>query len=409
METRPEPFSWWVAFRNPAENYRNHPTYLVPDVIFHVIAALLLVHALRRGGRYPWLYFSALSHGVFTEVFSYWVPQINNFWHGQSTVMFAGQRLPSYIVCQYIAVIYTSSVAAARLRLGVFAGACATALVDSLYYHVFDVTGVKMLWWAWHDTDPNVYDRTYWVPWGSPYWRLSFASSFTLLFHGVHRLLGGQGMFQRSSLFAELGSAAVAVFLTFPVGVATQFVPLFHVVKDVLGVHAEVPVLMLICIFVLIVWGADRSRPAEARTNTARPGWFDEIAVSVLLNFLTMWVVVAMATPEHARSIGLHQPTGPCNETEDMYLATGQVVQKGRYLCVTDYDEGYFDWHCLPGGQPPPHGMDWYTMCGTPYANRAEYLVVVGAIATCGIAVYYNLLAMSAGDYESGKNKPKTH
>ncbi|XP_066298950.1 uncharacterized protein [Branchiostoma lanceolatum] len=234
MESRPEPFSWWVAFRNPAENYRNHPTYLVPDVIYHVIAALLLAHALRRGGRYPCLYFSALAHGVFTEVFSYWVPQINNFWHGHATVMFAGQRLPSYIVCQYIAVIYTSSVAAARLRLGLFATACATALTDSLYYHVFDVTGVKMLWWSWHDTDPNVYDRTYWVPWGSPYWRLSFASSFTLLFHGVHGMLGGQGMFQKGSLVAELGSAAVAVFLTFPVGVATQFIPLFHVVKDIL-------------------------------------------------------------------------------------------------------------------------------------------------------------------------------
>ena len=31
----------------------------------------------------------------------------------------------------------------------------------------YDVMGVKNLWWVWHDTDSNIFDRMYWVPWTS--------------------------------------------------------------------------------------------------------------------------------------------------------------------------------------------------------------------------------------------------
>ena len=53
----------------------------------------------------------------------------------------------------------------------------------------FDIMGVKLLWWTWHDTDPNIYDRHYWVPWTSYYFHASFACAFNILFHGTRRLL----------------------------------------------------------------------------------------------------------------------------------------------------------------------------------------------------------------------------
>ena len=53
----------------------------------------------------------------------------------------------------------------------------------------FDIMGIKLLWWTWHDTDPNIYDRHYWVPWTSYYFHAAFASSFMFLFHGTRRLL----------------------------------------------------------------------------------------------------------------------------------------------------------------------------------------------------------------------------
>ena len=56
----------------------------------------------------------------------------------------------------------------------------------------YDIMGIKSLWWTWHDTDPNIYDRHYWVPWTSYYFHATFACGFTFLFHGIRKLLDNQ-------------------------------------------------------------------------------------------------------------------------------------------------------------------------------------------------------------------------
>ena len=53
----------------------------------------------------------------------------------------------------------------------------------------YDITAVKFVHWTWHDTDPNIYDRHYWVPWNSFYFHATFAASFTFWFHCWRRLL----------------------------------------------------------------------------------------------------------------------------------------------------------------------------------------------------------------------------
>ena len=53
----------------------------------------------------------------------------------------------------------------------------------------YDILGVKNLFWTWHDTDPNIYDRHYWVPWTSYYFHITFSAGFTAIFHGSHKLL----------------------------------------------------------------------------------------------------------------------------------------------------------------------------------------------------------------------------
>lgn len=52
----------------------------------------------------------------------------------------------------------------------------------------FDIMGVKLLWWTWHDDDPNIFDRHYWVPWTSYYFHAAFSSSLVLVFHGVRAI-----------------------------------------------------------------------------------------------------------------------------------------------------------------------------------------------------------------------------
>ena len=41
---------------------------------------------------------AALLHGLVTESVSYFIPDIDNFWHAQSMVMFMKQRLPLHII-----------------------------------------------------------------------------------------------------------------------------------------------------------------------------------------------------------------------------------------------------------------------------------------------------------------------
>ena len=52
----------------------------------------------------------------------------------------------------------------------------------------YDIMGIKLLWWTWHDTDPNIYDRMYWVPWNSYYFHASFACSFVWILNFTRKI-----------------------------------------------------------------------------------------------------------------------------------------------------------------------------------------------------------------------------
>lgn len=128
--------------------------------------------------------------------------------------------------------------------------------------------------------------------------------------------------------------------------------------------------------------------------------------------------------PEHEISVGLHEKIGPCDEWQEQItiftLVTGQVSndhlsmhtlnmltemitkltllqpflqtsKRRNYLCATDFDEQYFDFSCLNGKVPKPHS-EWYTICGTPYENRAEYVQVTFLVFIllpyCNVLIY---------------------
>lgn len=47
----------------------------------------------------------------------------------------------------------------------------------------YDIMCVKFAHWTWHDTDPNIVDRHYWVPWNSYYFHATFAAGFMWWFN----------------------------------------------------------------------------------------------------------------------------------------------------------------------------------------------------------------------------------
>lgn len=155
-----------------------------------------------------YLWIGVVLHDLNTELITYLVPDIDNFWHaqvrstlplpppspyatgtGQGILTLFGRRMPLYILALYPVFDYTAAVAARRLHLPWWATAPAAGLMTVLMDIPYDIMGIKLLWWTWSDTDPNVGDRTYHVPWTSYYFHAAFAASFNLLLAGSRKLL----------------------------------------------------------------------------------------------------------------------------------------------------------------------------------------------------------------------------
>ena len=80
-----------------------------------------------------------------------------------------------------------------------------------------------------------------------------------------------------------------------------------------------------------------------------------------------------------------------------------QDLPRRKYFCPTDYDEGYFDFHCTPGGAPPPNYYQWYTICGIPFANRAEYASMLTAICVLAAVVFFQMHCRSGPEVRGDK------
>ena len=121
-----------------------------------------------------------------------------------------------------------------------------------------------------------------------------------------------------------------------------------------------------------------------------------------------------MARPENERSFGLHEPIGPANIKVQQYAVSGVEYTKQKYIDPLKYDEGYFDFRCteIGGIKGPPNvterpeviGTQWYAICGKPFENHAEYVVVIWSFCAIAMFAFYNAFARSAGE-----TSPKVH
>lgn len=60
-------------------------------------------------------------------------------------------------------------------------------------------------------------------------------------------------------------------------------------------------------------------------TKSKRHNQFDEIALSIVIHYLFLMLLVMFATPEAYRSTGLHQTVGDCEHVSYIHTVTGQV------------------------------------------------------------------------------------
>ncbi|CAD5118938.1 DgyrCDS7613 [Dimorphilus gyrociliatus] len=377
-----------VAFRNPAEIWQENWTFLIKESVTIVGALLTLFHAFKSGGRNLWLWVTCILHGVAVEIYSYELKDIDNFWHIQGTVMFFKKRFPLYIVCLYPYFIYTATMAVKRMRLPRWSESLAVGLAVVCIDLPYDITGVKLLWWTWHDTDPNVYDRMYYVPWTSYIFHASFAFSFNTVFNGLPKLLNmttKEG--ERSTFRKELTVSIATALFSFPMGVI-QFVIFYHPLHDIWKVPTEVCCcLLLILGYCAIVWKNDKQTVGGSIK-------IDEIALVIFIHYTMYFFLNWFVQPEQLAATGLHEPLGDCSKDAPILSALGQMLPRKQYLCDKNYDEP-FDFHCT---QRPADGVKWYTICGTPFTNRVEHCVVVSCISAFGLFIFKELL---------GRREPK--
>ncbi|XP_053684180.1 uncharacterized protein LOC128734162 [Sabethes cyaneus] len=376
---------WFVNFQNPAELYRAQPSYIWCQAAFLLGALLCLIHAFRRGGRWPFLFLGALCHGLVVELITYFVPSIDNFWHSKTPIDFIGHRLPLYIIFLYPVFYYQAHWAVSKLQLKCrwsehMAAGLFVVLIDLPY----DIVSVKFVHWTWHDTDPNIADRNYWVPWNSYYFHATFAFAFSFFFHNVRKWLDTRKLerWQAGTLKAELAAVVVAALLSFPGG-ALLFIPLYHPFHDFYNVPGEVTTLTLLFVFLVTLWKFDR------KSNRRLPEKLDTMGRALMahlvIHYTTFMAMVLFLDPENVVAAGLHEPIGDCEAKTPVYTVL-KTLEKRTYLCVNDYDEKYFDFHCL--SRPPKDGAYWYTICGTPFENRAEYVLIMLLISFIALMVF---------------------
>lgn len=358
------------------------------------MALLSLIHAYCNGRKSLLLWFSALGHGLTTEALSYFLPDIDSFWHSQSMVMFLGGRLPLYVVLFYPTVMYTTNTAVGRLKLNLLSHVFAVGMADVLIDFPFDIMGIKLLWWTWHDTDPNIFDRHYNVPWTSYLYHMTFASAFSFLFNTTWNKIVGTGHQQRQTVLqniVKLTCCFVMVsLLSMPLGVVQ--ITLYHVLHDIYHIHTEVVTFIYIVIYGYVTWSGERRRPED---NSQQGGCSRVSLISVIVCIhyaFYIILVLAVAKPENLRSTGMHETVGNCSLFSSVTSVIGMTLPKKSFLCASNYSEPVFDWHCLPDSQPPAEMSQWYTVCGTPYPNRQEYILVVCTFCLLGLLVFYEIL-----------------
>ncbi|XP_066142181.1 uncharacterized protein [Euwallacea fornicatus] len=393
---------WFISITDPRIHWKYEPTYVIAQIAFLFGGLVTFIHAILRGGRLPWLWLGIILHGVFLEIMCYIVPDVDNFWHSQTPIVFLGGRLPLHIILLYVCFIYNSSIAVAKMHLPKWSEPFAVGLGSVLVDIPYDIVSIKFVHWFWHDTDPNIYDRHYWVPWNSYYFHSTFAASFTFWFHFLKRqFCDSEGKWINSkSFFRELITTIMAGFLG-PVGGVLLFLPIYHPLHDILKIHSEVTYFILFTIFLILIWSGDRTPKSSnfLASIQVKTHWTTFLLIShLVLHYASFLAMPIFFNPEDEIVTGIKETIGPCNEYVPVQTVSGMVLQKRKYLCATDYDEKYFDFHCLPNKKAPNAGASWYTACGTPFENRAEYIAIISLICFLAFSVYYNAHFRSYGD-----------
>ena len=167
----------WRHWTDPTERFMVMPSFVIGEFYFIFLAVVTLLHAVSHGRTHLFVWVASLCAGTANDAFFMVLPIVDNFWQAQACVMLT-PRMPLYIPCVYVVFMYSSTVACWRLGLNFWSSVCLTGIMGEMIYAPYDITGIKFLWWTWHDTDAPIRHRLLGVPIGSSVWVITFTACF---------------------------------------------------------------------------------------------------------------------------------------------------------------------------------------------------------------------------------------
>ncbi len=159
-------------------------SFLAIEFIIFSGALLAIAHAIRHSKAHgnP----SALltlagcfTYGLLIDIASYYT--VENFWHGEFSVMFLYNRLPLYIALFYPAFIYHACMTIRRYEFSAIVEALCVGFYGGLTYLIFDNFGPLLGWWIWDTSDPTTLPYLNSVPVTSYHWFFLFTGTFAFL------------------------------------------------------------------------------------------------------------------------------------------------------------------------------------------------------------------------------------
>ena len=158
-------------------------SFLAMEAIIFIGAICAVLHAIRYGREHGnnsalLTLGGCLTYGLLIDIAAYYT--VENFWHGEFSVMFLYNRLPLYIALFYPVVIYHMVMTVRRFDFPPLVEAITVAFYGELTYLIFDNLGPVLGWWIWDTSDPTTFPYLNAVPLTSYHWWFAFTGAFTL-------------------------------------------------------------------------------------------------------------------------------------------------------------------------------------------------------------------------------------
>jgi len=347
-----------------------NPSLLGVEILTTLLCLWGIIVAFREKDRWHRVLVSAaLFGGASIELLTIMEPQIGNFYHSQATVMLFGLREPFWMLLYYIYFQYVSVALAWKLNLSPMAEAGLATLLGSFLHQVLDQVGVALLWWNWHNGEPNYEDRRMGVPIASTFWVASTLWSLAI----VLRWAKSCKLKPRMLYGVLLGPLAALVLMNLP------FWVFFHPMATFYKLHASLALWAFRGFCISFMLGGLR-QVAMPRLSA------HFVILSVFLLYLIGAAVFTPYTQIVRTSFG--QPLGESSVdcAGVMEQSFWGLFERTKYVCpgLTQATRDHYDFHCVAQPKPTaaPGGVmgladSWYTVCGVNALKENFWLVDV--------------------------------